>query len=245
MKKFLNILTFVLIFMSTCFVLIGCNDRYADLRMSLVLSFDPSGENVEVLDDGSYRVTTSTGVFDARVDGSYIIYIEENSSSSAALNITYTGVPSDFNYNVGFSSTNEFAVSVSDNVQNIENGVQATIIASQEGQSDLRVTNLESGISSSIHIEVVKVASDISFKNENLALAKIEQNSIDFTQELNGVLSNLDNVSFEFGLGLNDEFVPFTDVELLAEGFSYNRNTRVLTLERTDVSLNNLIVRAT
>ena len=245
MKKFLNILTIVLIFMCTCFVFIGCNDRYADLRMSLVFSFDPNGENVEVLDDGSYRVTTNTGVFDARIDGSYIMYIEENGSSSATLNITYTGMPSDFNYSVGFSSTNEFAVSVNSNVRNIENGIQATIVASQEGQSDIKVTNLESGLSSTVHIEVVEVASDISFKNENLALAKIEQNSIDFTQEINGVLSNLDNVTFEFGLGLGEEFVPFTDVELLAEGFSYNRSTRTLTLERTDVSLNALIVRAT
>lgn len=243
MKKFFNSI-FILLFITCACLLVGCNDRYGNLRMSLSFSFSPNAENVEVLNDGTYRVVTSGGVFDARRDGSYVIYID-NDSARIPLDIVYTNAPSDFNYDASFAYTSEaFRVDESD-VENISNGIRVVVVASSEGQGNLVVRNSESGISSSIYIEVVKVSDTISFRQDNLALSVEERGSVDFSSQIVGIPQGQD-FTLEFGSGSVDNFDAFTSEELRLKGFSYNANTKILTLSRTNnIDITSLLVKAT
>ena len=243
MKRFLNTIC-VLLFITCACIFVGCNDRFAGLRMSLSFSFSPESENVELLDDGTYRVTTAGGVFDARVDGSYVIYIG-NDSARIPLDIVYSNTPSDFNYDVSFAYNSDAVRVDESDTEHISNGIRVAVVASSEGQGYLVARNSESGITSSIYIEVVKVSESISFRRDSLALSKEERTSIDFTNEVIGIPANQD-FTLEFGTGSADNFETMSSDTLRTEGFSYNPNTKILSLTRTtNINLSSLTVKAT
>ncbi len=243
MKRLFSAL-FVFLIMGFTFVLVGCNDRYGGLSMSLSFSFSPNGENVEVLDDGTYRVITGGGVFDAKRDGSYVIYIGEE-NARIPLDIVYHNAPDDFNYDVNFSYNSEAFTCDKSDKNFITNGIQVTVVASSIGKGNLTVINSEANIKSSIYIEVVKIANEISFKNSSLGISVEERSIINFANELTGIPQG-QNFEISFGTGSVENFSPMTYEELMTKGFNYNINTKSLSLARTtNIELDSFLVKAT
>jgi len=138
MKRLFSILI-LLIVSGFCGILVGCGDKYANLSISV-------STNLEREEDGSIT-----------------LYIGDDVADSAELTITMENAPGDFNYVPLFSMSNEI-IKVNANNELIENGVKKIITASSPGSTVLTIYTSEGGKSTTLNVNVVKVATGIEFK---------------------------------------------------------------------------------
>ena len=250
MKKILGSV-FAILLLFCCGLFYGCGgDKYSGLSFSAGISYDRNGSNVEVLSNGDYRVKTSEGVFDDHLDGSYTFYITENSTATATLQATYKGVSEDFNKGVSVSISNEI-VSVPTTTTYSGDSVKKSITAYEKGTTLLTVYSNETGKTSKITVNVVKVATSMGFKNDNLAMASILGNKLTLTDDLIQTYperSDITNISYQIGkLDANYNFIEYSQEEIVAEGISYDKNTSTLTVlnQNFDDDFDGFYVKAT
>lgn len=148
MKRLFSIL-FVLIIAGFCGVLVGCGDKYANLSISV--STDLEREE----------------------DGSITLYLGDNIVESAELTITMENAPGDFNYIPMFSMSNEI-IKINSNNEMIDKGVKKVITASAPGSTTLTIYTSEGGKSTTLKINVVRLASQIEFK-DNLKFGLVRE----------------------------------------------------------------------
>lgn len=243
MKKFFSGI-FLILMLTCCAVFYGCGEKYAGLSLSIGLSYSKNAETTEQLENGDYRVTTNSGVFDDHLDGSYTFYIKEGVNTSATLNAKFSNAPDDFNYGISFSLSNEI-LSVNKNLNYVSNGVNTTITAFEPGTTVLTVYSNEGSKKSSIVINVVELATSISFKTNNLgmvnesgSLLTLENNS---TIKLNTPSASITSIKYNFGLLEKGSFKKFED--LTEAGFNFNAYTNSLRLLKT-VSYESFYIQA-
>ena len=159
MKKILGSL-FAILLLFCCALFYGCGgDKYSGISFSAAISYDKAAA-VDIKENGvlvGYRVTTPDGVFDDNLDGSYTFYISENSTATATLQATYKGASDDLNKGVSVSISNEI-VAVPTATTYVGDSVRKTITAYEKGTTLLTVYSNETGKTSKITVNVVKVA---------------------------------------------------------------------------------------
>lgn len=233
MKKILGSV-FAILLLFCCGLFYGCGgDKYSGLSFSASISYNRNDQNVKMLPNGDYRVTTSEGVFDDHLDGSYTFYITENSTATATLQATYKGVSDDFNKGVSVSVSNEI-VSVPTTTTYSGDSVKKSITAYEKGTTLLTVYSNETGKTSRITVNVVKVASGITFKNNNLALASVAGEKLTLGNNLIQTYperSDFTNISYQIGqLDASDNFVEYSVDTLKQAGISFDKNNLTLTV---------------
>ena len=219
---------FLILMLTCCGLFYGCGDKYADLSLSIALSYSKTNEaTTKQLENGDYRITTNTGVFDDHLDGSYTFYIKEGVKSSAVLNAVFKNAPDDFNYGVSYSLSNEI-ISIDKNKEHTSNGVKNTITAFESGTTVLTVYSNEGGKKASLVFNVVEIASDVSFSIDNLGLINLKDSQIVLNpDELilpDPVDSSITNISYNFGMLSENKFYPFTNLnnsKLYFDKYSY------------------------
>ena len=138
MKRLFSIL-FILIISGFCGVLVGCGDMYANLSISVSTTLE------------------------REEDGSITLYLGDNIADSEELTITMENAPKDFNYIPMFSMSNEI-IKINSNNEMIDKGVKKVITASAPGSTTLTIYTSEGGKSTTLKINVVKIATGIEFK---------------------------------------------------------------------------------
>ena len=141
MKRFFSIL-FVLLIAGFCGILVGCGDKYANLSIS---------------------VSTAS---EREEDGSVTLYLGgELTDATEELTITMENAPKDFNYIPMFSMSNEI-IKINSNNELIDKGVKKLITATAPGSTILTIYTSEGGKSTTLKINVVKMATGIEFKKD-------------------------------------------------------------------------------
>jgi len=245
MKKFLSSI-FIFLVLACCGLFYGCGELYSGLTFNVSISYDKNGENVTQLDNGDYRVVTDSGVFEDHQDGSYTFYIQNNKPCSATLNCIFTNAPSDFNYGVTFSNSNEI-VKVSEAGRYTNNGVQYTITANHEGTTTLTVNSSEGEKSAQITINVVKVATQINFVKNNLAIINALNSKLTLSDDnlyFDGSKTNISYSFYTLQEG-SEDLTLLTNNQLLSGGLSFNTLNKTLTVVQNAISLKNLYVKVT
>lgn len=234
MKKLLSGF-FILICILGCAFLYGCGGKYANLTFSVAVSYDEAIKTQELTNNTTRVTLKNGGVFDDHKNGSYTFYIVQGSQTSATLSASYTNTPSDFNLGVSYNLSNEI-VKVSDNLSYNFNdkNVKTELTAFSKGQTILTFLSAEGNKQDRITINVVEVASGISFISKPLAL--IRNNNSTLTLDPNNVIeltpktSTVTNISYTFGyLNTDGNFVSFED-RLANYGLTYNARTYVLSV---------------
>ena len=254
MKRFFK--TFLaLIFIFCCFGVVGCGDKYGDLKISLSFSYSQH-DIVETLSDGTKRVKSTYYAFDEGIDGNYTFYVSQediNKASrniSAPLQVSYSGTPSDFNFGTTVSSSNTEVLSNSTSTRQEDNSAYLDITIVGQGQSELMVINNETGLTKSVYVDVKVVEDELCFTQENIAFANVvvewKSNKINLLQYVS--TSDKSNLSFKFGKKIEtkdeESFQEYTDSELLQYGLSFQRLTNELSLDK-ETTLKNIDVQAT
>ncbi len=243
MKKFFSGI-FLILMLTCCAVFYGCGDKYAGLSLSIAFSYSKDAQTTEQLENGDYRVTTNSGVFDDHLDGSYTFYIKDGVNTSATLNTKFSNTPKDFNYGISFSLSNEI-LSINKNLNYVSNGVDVTVSAFEPGTTVLTVYSNEGGKKASIVINVVELATSINFKVNNLGLVNENGSVINLENEntikLNSPSASITNIKYNFGLIENGVFKKFDN--LTEAGFNFNAYTNSLRLLKT-VSYENFYIQA-
>lgn len=249
MKKFLSII-FIFMCLITAGLMYGCGDKYANLSFSIAVSYDGAKE-VEDLPNGDKRVTLKNGgAFDDHMDGSYTFYIvsETNTKTTATVQANFSGVPDDFNYEVSHSLSTEI-LSVSDNVTYTGSGVKKEITANSKGRTELTLLNVESGKKDKVIIDVVEVASSMSFIDKTLAIVGSEGSTLTLNNEvvlLTPATSTLTNITYSIGeVDRDNNFTAWSSTELLTRGLRFNRETSVLTVFDENLKMSSFYVMAT
>ena len=148
MKRLFSIL-FILIISGFCGVLVGCGDKYANLSISVETNLE------------------------REEDGSITLYLGDGVADSAELEITMDNAPGDFNYIPMFSMSNEI-IKINTNNEMIDKGVKKVITATAPGSTILTIYTSEGGKSTTLKINVVKLASSIEFK-DNLRFGLVRE----------------------------------------------------------------------
>lgn len=236
MKRFFrSVLAFI--FVLCCFSLIGCGDKYSDLKFSLSFSYSQT-DTVEILSDGTKRIKTTSLVFDEKLDGNYTFYlsqkdVSQNKFPKATLKISYSGYPGDFNFGATASSSNTEVLSNATSSRKSGDDAYLDITICGVGQSELTVLNNETGRSQKIYVDVKGVSSELSFLQNNIAFANVADDNSK-TNLLN-YLSNKDiaNLSFQFGVLDNEDFTEYDSNTLSTTyGLSFDKSTGELSLDR-------------
>ena len=170
MKKFLSGF-FLIVLLVSIGLFYGCGERYEGLTFSMGFSYNKKDSaTTTLLSDGiTYRVVGENGTFDDHMDGSYTFYIQDGQEATANFEVKFNGAPEDFNYGVSFSLSNEI-LKIANATTYTKNGIKKEITAYERGSTVLTAYSTETGKSSSVIINVVKVASSIAFENKNLAI---------------------------------------------------------------------------
>lgn len=248
MKRFLSAF-FIFMCLVCGGLLYGCGDRYANLSLSIEISYD-GAKSVEDLPSGDKRVILNNGgAFDDHLDGSYTFYIvsETNTKTTATVQAKFSGVPDDFNYEVSHSLSTEI-LSVSENATYIDSGVKKEVTANCKGRTELTLLNVESGKKDKIIIDVVEVASSMSFIDKSLAIVGSEGSTLTLNNEIVKLApstSTLTNVSFSMGeLDREGNFEAWDNSELVANGLRFNRETNVLSVFDKNLKMKSFYIMA-
>ncbi len=241
MKRFLQ--TFLaIIFVFCCFGLVGCGDKYGELKFSLSFSYSQN-DKVETLDDGTKRVETVDYIFDEKF-GVYTFYVskdkfEQGNSVLASLKVTYAGVPDDFNYGTTASSSKPEVLSNAVSSKQVDDSVYLDISIVGDGQSELKVINNETGLEKSVYVYVNTVADSLQFSKDQIAFANVVEDGKVNKISLLQYLSNQDknNLSFKFGELTDGVFTEYDDETLNKNHLVFSKSSCELILEdKTDFS---------
>ena len=242
MKK---IYSFVLLSLSIFFALalFACAGKYDSMSMSATISFSYSADGVEELEDGTYRVVTADGTFDAHPDGSYTLYIDRQTGRACRANISvsFSNVPGDFSYGLIFEQNNEILNIISQDLQN--EVVTVKISAGSVGQTKLTIRSAEGDRSDSLYINVVEINNNFHFNHDNIALVNKSESSLELSSKVTKEGSG--NLSFTFGTEDGENFIPYTSAELASHGLSYDSNRQILSVTASSTDLHDMTVCAT
>jgi hypothetical protein len=244
MKKFFS--AFIIVFLlSCCFSIVGCDSRYSNLIISAQLDY--SSTETTTLDDGTIRVSSQTGTFDVNVDGSYTFYIEDSTSSYANLDVLFENAPGDFSYDTAFNVSNP-VVKLNSTYEYIEDGIRTKLTATSAGQADIQIISVESNKSTTVKVAVKQVADSIDFANDDLAITSGRNSSVSLADQLvfTPTLASVDSdsVSYQFGQFVDDNFVAYTDAQMVSNGLNFNSNTLNLSVISNVTSLSQVAVQA-
>ncbi len=239
MKKFIR--TFLaVIFAICCFGLIGCGDKYDNLKFSLSFSISQT-DIVEPLSDGTKRVKSTGYSFDEKIDGNYTFYLSQKNISQsnypkASLKVSYSGYPNGFNFSSTVSSSNVEVLSCGGSGKSDSQDVYVDITLIGVGQSELTVLNNETGRTKTIYVDVQPVASELNFTETNLALANVhdDANKLNLLNYLS--LQDKDSLSFQFGK-LNKTDYEESQKVTESNFETYNLETYGLTFDKTNCTL--------
>lgn len=245
---------FVLILLVCCGLFSGCGDKYANLSFSVGFVSSGDGYSSEYIpDEGVNRVKTPDGTYDDNLDGSYTFYISQDTSSTATFEVVFAGVPGDFNYGVSFSLSNEI-LKIDNATVYSGNSVKKTITAFEKGSTVLTAFSNETGKSSSVTIHVVKIAKQMLFTNNNLAIANNVGSKINLDN--NEVVSlyptNSSITKIDYQLGYYKEnpeggetFTAYTSQELAYNGIIFNKAKKTIEASGDGIKLESFYLKAT
>lgn len=249
------------LFLLFCGLFVGCNeDRYASLKMSANFTYNQNEVVAQVKKDGltGVRVQTANSVFDYYSQiNHYIFYILNSySTSTANLQVNFSGVPGDFNFGASFNFDNPIARAQDGSTQS-GSSFSKNIVFFESGSTNLTAYSNEGNKKATISIEVIKVASSINFVNNNLALPKTEGSFLDLSPQkvlsLYPLNSSLTSVTYDFGSVVNGDYSTFTSFNtqnatnyqyLWDEGLNFNESTNVLSVN-SSLTLSEVVVKAT
>ena len=130
----------------------------------------------------------------------------------------------------------------------VGDSVRKTITAYEKGTTLLTVYSNETGKTSKITVNVVKVASSIGFKNDNLALPSVIGSKLkldDSYIQTYPERSDITNVSYQIGkYDGSDNFVEYTNEELSVAGIGYDKNSSTLTVMRDSIAIDSFVIKA-
>lgn len=237
MKKFLFIL--LAFFIAPSILLFAsCAGRYDNLSMSATFSYNEN--DATTLSNGVVRVSNSNGTFDINRDGSYTLYRSSEKNTRIYLDVTFSGQDASFAYGATCKLTNEI-VSISSSYSRINDGIRMSMTTLCEGQSVLTVNSSEGGKSASIRLRVENVSTELSFKQETLALVNKASSSINLLDNINS--SNKSDITFSLGKMVNDEFEPFSASQVYSNNLNVSQSG-VLSILGTKTTLNSIYVKA-
>ena len=265
-KIFSSLILFAFILL--CGLFYGCGEnKYSGVRMNAKFSYSDSEViSREIERDGltGVRVKTSSGtVFDYFSDiNLYVFYILNSSATTSAnLQVSFSNTPDDFNIGASFNFDNPIGKAQTGG--HYEGSTfSKNIVFFDSGSTTLTAYSNEGNKKTSISIEVVKVASSVSFVENNYAIPEVEGSSLNLTPSkvisLSPNDSSITNISYDFGYYYQNEFVSFDlrdlnerknfDVRKLWEhGLEFNANTNILSITQ-DLNLpddsNQIVVKA-
>ena len=248
MKKFFSTF-FVLMLLVCCGLFYGCGERYDSLSFSLGFVYKKGDANVTRLENGDYRISGSEGTFDDHLDGSYTFYIDSTNDSTATFEVSFSGVPDDFNYGVTFSLSNEI-LKIDNNTTHTSKGVKKRITAYEPGTTVLTAYSNEGGKKASVVVNVVEVAKGIYFTKNNLAITSVKDSVLSLRQEgllqLTPLKSSVTKITYNIGKMEDDgiTFTEYTNTQLLNFGINFNKNDLTLTTIKNGLGVEDFYVQA-